>query len=183
MHVRTPGTDFMAIGASAFYGGNFREGEDTGWKQRVALFADRSLYRPGQTLHLSGVVYRQLGDSLEVIPAATRELTVSGGGKEVAKLSVRTDNEGVFAADVPLPATLLPGIFQAMVAGEASLSFRVEAYKRPTFDVMLSPYHFRGSGTYGEGQLSVDTLQELVLAGKFRFGRTGEWRIADRCRR
>ena len=66
MHVRTPGTDFMAIGASAFYGGNFREGEDTGWKQRVALFADRSLYRPGQTLHLSGVVYRQLGDSLEV---------------------------------------------------------------------------------------------------------------------
>ena len=158
MHVRTPGTDFMAIGASAFYGGNFREGEDTGWKQRVALFADRSLYRPGQTLHLSGVVYRQLGDSLEVIPAATRELTVSGGGKEVAKLSVRTDNEGVFAADVPLPATLLPGIFQAMVAGEASLSFRVEAYKRPTFDVMLSPYQ----AVYQVG----DSLQ---ITGEARF--------------
>ena len=158
MHVRTPGNDFMAIGASALYGRNFHEDEDSGWKQRVALFSDRSLYRPGQILHLSGVVYRQSGDSLEVLSAATRELSVSGGGKEVAKVSVRTDEYGVFTVDVPLPTTLLPGIFRAVVAGEASLSFRIEEYKRPTFDVELSPY-----------QAAYQVGDSLRISGEARF--------------
>ena len=158
MHVRTPGNDFMAIGASSLYGGNFHDDQDSGWKQRVALFADRSLYRPGQTLHLSGVVYRQSGDSLEVLPAVTRELTVSGGGKEVAKVSVRTDEHGVFTADVPLPTTLLPGIFRAAVTGEASLSFRIEEYKRPTFGVELSPY-----------QAAYQVGDSLQISGEARF--------------
>ena len=158
MHVRTPGNDFMAIGASALYGGNFHEDEDSGWKQRVALFSDRSLYRPGQILRLSGVVYRQLGDSLEVIPAVTRELSVYGGGKEVAKVSVRTDEYGVFTVDIPLPMTLLPGIFRATVTGEASLSFRIEEYKRPTFGVELSPY-----------QAAYQVGDSLQISGEARF--------------
>ena len=172
MHVRTPGNDFMAIGVSALYGGNFHEDEDSGWKQRVALFSDRSLYRPGQILRLSGVVYRQLGDSLEVIPAVTRELSVYGGGKEVAKVSVRTDEYGVFTVDIPLPMTLLPGIFRATVTGEASLSFRIEEYKRPTFGVELSPY-----------QAAYQVGDSLQISGEARFFSGAPVREAKVCYR
>ena len=65
-NVRTAGNDFAAISS---IGGNASFVRETvqGWKKKVNLFTDRSLYRPGQKVYVSGMVYEQNGDSLRVV--------------------------------------------------------------------------------------------------------------------
>ena len=40
--------------------------KDTDWRQ-MALLTDRSLYRPGQTVHVKGIAYKQNSDSAQVL--------------------------------------------------------------------------------------------------------------------
>ncbi len=40
--------------------------KDTDWRQ-MALLTDRSLYHPGQTVHVKGIAYKQNSDSAQVL--------------------------------------------------------------------------------------------------------------------
>ena len=107
-------------------------------QQTVRLFSDRSIYRPGQTVRVSGIAYEQLHWETNVLADKEIRLTLyDTNRKEVSKQTVRTDSMGVVAADFSLPPSCLPGSFSITGDLDASLYFTVEEYKRPTFEVKM----------------------------------------------
>lgn len=103
----------------------------------LRLYTDRAIYRPGQTLHLGGIVYEQKHWDARVQAGLEYELVMrDANGKEAARQTVQTDEMGVIAADFILPVGRLPGVY-SIVAGSSRVTFRVEEYKRPTFEVKL----------------------------------------------
>lgn len=110
-------------------------------REFVDLFTDRMLYRPGQTVYVSGVAYRQAGDDVKVRAGRSTELVLRDANrKEIGRKQVVTDDFGGFSTEFILPETTLPGNFQLTAADGGSRFIRVEAYKRPTFDVTFTPY-------------------------------------------
>ncbi len=113
---------------------------DTGQPvETVRLFTDRTLYRPGQVVQVSGLAYTMQGDSVQVL--AERDYTVSlcdANHNETNQITVRTDEFGAFSGQFTLPSPCLTGIF-SLKAGNISTNIRVEEYKRPTFDVTFEP--------------------------------------------
>lgn len=137
-NVRTPGHDFMAIGQVARTG-IVNAQPSAEWKQRADLFTDRSLYRPGQTVYVSGVVYEQLGDSVRVAEGANDKLRLYSGTQTIGEAEVCTDAFGVFSHEFVLPDGLLPG--QYYLSGyQRSQVIQIDEYKRPTFEVTFDAY-------------------------------------------
>ena len=103
----------------------------------VRLFTDRGIYRPGQELHYSGMVYGQFRDSVQTLQGRiyTVEL-LDANRKKVLSQEVETDEFGAFDGTFELPKTSKMGGYLLKVDKETT-SFRVEAYKRPTFEVTL----------------------------------------------
>ena len=107
-------------------------------EHRTCLFTDRSIYRPGQTVHVAGICYQQTGDDTHVSPQTKLTLALYDANyRKVQEQKVTSNQLGSFDADFTLPQGLLPGQFsiQSVDKRIASVSFRVEEYKRPTFDV------------------------------------------------
>ena len=107
-------------------------------KTNTAVYTDRSIYRPGQQVHVGLIRYECLrgletnaleGEKLEVV---LRDANY----KEVATIYVVTDKFGKADVDFQLPESGLTGRF-TITANGGSTSFRVEEYKRPTFEVKI----------------------------------------------
>ena len=108
-------------------------------KEVLQLFTDRSIYRPGQTVYVSGLAYEMKKDSTRVL--ADKKYTVSlydANNNETGKVEVRTNGFGSFSGQFVLPSPCLTGYF-SLRAADTSVSFKVEEYKRPTFDVTFEP--------------------------------------------
>jgi uncharacterized protein YfaS (alpha-2-macroglobulin family) len=110
--------------------------------ERTMFFTDRSLYRPGQTIHYKGICLAvdQQADNYKTIPG--RNLTVifaDVNGKEIERLSHRTNDYGSFSGSVTAPRDRLMGRMSIRVDGEpnGATAVTVEEYKRPKFQVTL----------------------------------------------
>jgi len=112
--------------------------------ENTIFFTDRALYRPGQTIHYKGLSYR--GDhgsrSYEVLPR--RAVTVvfrDPNGEEIARQRHQTSDLGTFHGSFTAPANRLMGPMLIMVEGSpnGATQVAVEEYKRPKFEVELSP--------------------------------------------
>lgn len=137
-NVRTPGNDFMPL--SGFNGySTFVKQTDNERTRKTNLFTDRSIYRPGQTVYVSGVVYEQCGDSTRALAGAESTFKLYSNNQDITEFAVHTDSLGVFSAEAVLPQNLLPGNFYA-TAFDHSVVIKVDEYKRPTFDVTFVPY-------------------------------------------
>lgn len=116
-------------------------------KQGLAakLFTDRALYRPGQTVHVATVIYK---DSLSGIKRTAManykgELQLfDANHQEVAKKEIITDEFGTASTDFTLPSSGLTGNFSIRLIGYVGEQtyFRVEEYKRPSFEVKFDDY-------------------------------------------
>ncbi|MGQ9662456.1 MAG: alpha-2-macroglobulin family protein [Kiritimatiellia bacterium] len=110
--------------------------------EQTIFFTDRVLYRPGQTIQYKGIclcVNREQ-DQYEVLPG--RQLTVifqDHNGKEVERQKHRTNDYGSFSGSFTAPRDRLTGRMTIRVEGEpqGAISFNVEEYKRPKFQVTL----------------------------------------------
>lgn len=123
------------------------------------LYTDRSIYRPGQTVKVAGIAYSQLKDSARVSPDKTWTLTLrDANNKTIGEKKITTNDYGSFSAEFTLPTSTLPGIFRLNTTfGETD--FRVEEYKRPTFDVTFEKLH--------EGYKAGDSLSIVGTAKTF----------------
>lgn len=156
MNVRKPGADYMEINYAGLSGAGYQKPVPQSRERHVSLFTDRALYRPGQVVYVSGIVYEQTGDSVHVLARDPGEVVLRDANRqEVGKLSFATDEFGGFTGNFVLPETLLPGEFELSARDGESRYIRVDEYKRPTFDVVFHPYQ----DTYNMG----DTVQ---LGGK-----------------
>lgn len=135
--VRTSGNDFMKP-VSVYSGGFYANNDNNDITKHTKIFTDRSIYRPGQKVFVSGVVYMQDGDSISV--SNDSEVNVSlldANRKTVENVKVQTDEFGVYSAEFVLKSNAMPGMY-SVKAGEQYETIRVEEYKRPTFDVVFS---------------------------------------------
>ena len=118
----------------------------------VEIYTDRAIYRPGQTVNVSAILYkteRGFENSVEKGKAVTVILR-DANRKEVAKKELTTDDYGTCATSFTLPRQGLSGTYSVMIDGH-NASFRVEEYKRPTFEVDIP----KVKTLYADG----DTLQ------------------------
>ena len=117
-------------------------------KPKLALFTDRELYRPGQTLRFKGIAYKAMTDSSQVLEDETFEVRLrDSGGNVVASQSCRTNRFGSFSGEFLLPETTLNGTF-TLSSDYAGTRIRVEEYKRPTFRVDILP--LKGEISFGD---------------------------------
>jgi hypothetical protein len=117
------------------------------------LFTDRSLYRPGQTVHVKGVLFQQHGEETQIIPNALYTLQlITGDDRTVAERQVITNDFGSFTTDFTLPKEGVNGNYMLVITNcGVRTVIRVEAYKRPTFFVETE----RPKGVYKLGD-SID---------------------------
>jgi len=128
--------------------------------ERVQLFTDRALYRPGQTVHAAAVAYSvDRGFEHKVLPGKQLTLMLrDANGKVVGEKKVETDSYGTATADFTLPTGLLNGEFSITTTG-GTCWLRVEEYKRPTFEVKFPEVNQH----YEDG----DTVQVLATARSY----------------
>lgn len=113
----------------------YRSGNAVSRKERhIALYSDRAIYRPGQTVQIGGFVYEKQGDNTSVVSDSIVLRLYDTNGKEVAQETVKSDDFGAFTAAFNLPSSCLNGHF-SVITKNGSCSFRIEEYKRPTFRV------------------------------------------------
>ena len=74
-------------------------------KRRVFLFTDRSLYRPGEMVHLKGIVRRQDGNVIGAQPAAPSRVVVTDPtNREILTKAIEVSPSGGFDLSFELPA-------------------------------------------------------------------------------
>lgn len=104
-------------------------------EEQVRMFTDRSIYRPGQKVYYSGIAYSQLKDDMKTEEGVAYTTVLKDANyQEVAKQEVKTDAFGTFHGTFDLPKTGKMGVYHVETR-RGSVSFRVEEYKRPTFEV------------------------------------------------
>lgn len=107
-------------------------------KIKHQLFTDRSIYRPGQTMHASAISYIVKKGLDASVPGKSMELNFilrDPNWKQVAEQKATTDEYGTASVDFELPKEGKTGQYSISVNGTASEYFRVEEYKRPTFEI------------------------------------------------
>lgn len=107
-------------------------------KIKHQLFTDRSIYRPGQTVHASAISYIVKKGLDASVPGKSMELNFilrDANWKQVAELKATTDEYGTASIDFELPKEGQTGLYSISVNGTATKYVRVEEYKRPTFEI------------------------------------------------
>jgi hypothetical protein len=104
--------------------------------EKTCIYTDRSIYRPGQAVHASVILYNVIDGINHTVRAneSVRLVLRDVNYKIVEEKQLTTDAYGTCAADFTLPSSGLTGRFSLHI-GNDSYSFRVEEYKRPTFHV------------------------------------------------
>ena len=105
---------------------------------KYQLFTDRAIYRPGQKVHATAVSYIVKKGLDASVPGKSMELKFilrDANWKQVAEQKATTDEYGTASVDFELPQGGQTGMYHVSVNNRANSSFRVEGYKRPTFEI------------------------------------------------
>lgn len=130
------GDDKQNVLAYFSYSYNFQTNEQSGSKEIINLFTDRSIYRPGQTVYLKAVNLLQ-GKEGEFALAKNKQYNVelfNVNGERISEKSLTTNDFGSVSGEFVLPKDGLTGQYSIKV-GDSYTYFMVEEYKRPTFQV------------------------------------------------
>ena len=107
--------------------------------ERLQLFTDRQIYRPGQTIKFKGIAFSQSAiDSASVL--RNKEITirfVDARSKVLDSLRLTTSEFGSYSSSFKIPEEIVSG-FCSIQSDLGSVSFRVEEYKRPSFEIAFS---------------------------------------------
>ncbi|HKM44636.1 MAG TPA: MG2 domain-containing protein, partial [Dysgonamonadaceae bacterium] len=123
--------------------------------ETTSIFTDRSLYRPGQIVHFKAIAATTIDkDHSATINKAIEFTLRDANNQEVAKQSLTTNEFGSVSGEFVLPQGMLTGGF-SIQANNGSTYFKVEEYKRPTFEVTFDKIE----KTYKFGE-------EVTLKGK-----------------
>lgn len=105
---------------------------------KYQVYTDRAIYRPGQKVHATAISYTVKKGLDASVPGKSMELKFvlsDANWNQVAEQKVTTDEYGTASVDFELPKEGKTGQYSISVNGTASEYFRVEEYKRPTFEI------------------------------------------------
>nr|WP_315202176.1 carboxypeptidase-like regulatory domain-containing protein [uncultured Flavobacterium sp.] len=140
--------------------------EEEDFKSKVEFYLDRAIYRPGQTVYYKGIAVKKKKNKSSIVPNTTFKITIEDpNSSDFKKSDVITNEFGSFSGEFVLPKTGLTGNFR-ITADEpddyekdvsynkikeehpfwdnvdfenSEISFKVEEYKRPKFEVTFEP--------------------------------------------
>jgi len=99
------------------------------------FFTDRKIYQPGQLLHFKAILTSSNEYEEVVIANSNREVKIlDPRGEELNRLKLTTNEFGSISGTFALPKHALNGVYR-MVDANGSINFRVEEYRRPSFEV------------------------------------------------
>ncbi len=115
--------------------------DDKSQREYTQVYTDRAIYRPGQTVHMAAIIYTTENYFETNVVAGRKENVVlrDANYKVVAEQEVTTDRFGKCTASFTLPTGVRNGTFSIRVNGRTEY-FKVEEYKRPTFELSFSEY-------------------------------------------
>jgi uncharacterized protein YfaS (alpha-2-macroglobulin family) len=123
---------------------NFPGSDDSTTHKQTVFFTDRSLYRPGQTIHYKGICIQTdtVKDGYQTLP--DEQVTVvflDTNGQEIERWQHQCNDFGSFSGSFTAPSDRLLGRMSLTVQDGPNgyTSFNVEEYKRPKFKVELEP--------------------------------------------
>lgn len=101
------------------------------------FFTDRAIYRPGQTVYFKGILTQQKGNDINILPNQETEVKFySTQGKVLQTLKLISNEYGSVAGSFVCPLAGLSGNMR-ISDGKGSVSFKMEEYKRPQFEVSI----------------------------------------------
>ena len=104
---------------------------------KYQVYTDRALYRPGQKVHVTAINFVNMKGIDAKVPVG-RELgfqLVNASWKEVEMKKAKIDEYGTASVDFELPKEGQTGMYHVSVNDQVNRFFRVEEYKRPTFEI------------------------------------------------
>ncbi|MFO7790460.1 MAG: MG2 domain-containing protein [Bacteroidales bacterium] len=117
---------------------NYNQGDDR-WQEKVHYFTDRSVYRPGQTIHVKGICMQSMEKEHKLLKNYSTTITMLDANyQQVAQKHVTTNEFGSFNTEFVLPEGLLNGQI-TIKSPHGSTNVRLEEYKRPSFEVKADP--------------------------------------------
>ena len=114
---------------------------DNSTELEIKVFTDRSIYRPGQTVHASILAY-DIIDEDKTKAKDNKELTISlKRDKTISEVKVITDEFGTASADFVIPENVKNGVFYVKAKdadnNNGKCNIRIEEYVRPTYEVTI----------------------------------------------
>mgnify|MGYP003110790522 CR=1 FL=1 len=144
------------------------------------LYLDRAIYRPGQKVYFKGVLLTQENKKTTIVPNEFVEVYVDDpNGEELHYFRLKTNKYGSFNGEFILPTGGITGEFTIYTEEdtetetifwnkiqrgrflENGVSFRVEEYKRPTFEVKFDSIN----AIYKTGDTISITGQAISFSG------------------
>ena len=128
-------------------------------RAKMYLYLDRSIYRPGQTIFFKGLLVEKRDGKSSVVPNTYTSIFIyDANHEEIKEFRLKTNEFGSVCGEFILPRNLLTGKFTIEMeedngtdtededvyydnidyVHEAKVSFSVEEYKRPRFDVVYN---------------------------------------------
>lgn len=157
---------------NGWYSGNWEPGGIPS-QTDAALFADRPLYQPGETVHVKGFVRKREGGELRFVPNQEYRLQLQDASGTDAKelFPVVTDEHGAFDASFTAPSGPM-GRFYASLAHDGDelggVAFLLAEYQPDAFEVKLeAPTQIPAGGP----------APRATVSGSYFFG--GELKSAD----
>jgi hypothetical protein len=144
---------------------------------QVYLHTDRPIYRPAQTVEFKGIL-RLDNDARYTLPPAGQTVDIAVRNPNwdiISQTQMTVDELGTFTGQIPLAADALIGVYalEITIPSEPdrswSLNFTVAAYRKPEFEVTLTPEQANLSGG--------DTLRALIEAQYYAGGPASEARV------
>lgn len=131
----------------------------------VNVYTDRAIYRPGQTVHTSAIAFKNK-DGIVTFSEAGKNLELTlfdADDNKIESKAVTTDKFGTASADFVIPQNILSGQFSinSNYGSMVSSHFRVEEYKRPTFEIKFPEINT----AYHNGDTLEITAHALSYAG------------------
>ena len=105
---------------------------------KYQVYTDRAIYRPGQKVHATAISYIVKKGLDANVPGKSKELKFilrDANWKQVAEQKATTDEYGTASVDFELPKEGQTGMYHVSVNDQVNRFFRVEEYKRPTFEI------------------------------------------------
>ena len=105
---------------------------------KYQVYTDRALYRPGQTVHVTAIRFVDMKGVDAKVPVGRDELgfgLCNASWKEVEMKKAKVDEYGTASVDFELPKEGQTGMYHVSVNDQVNRFFRVEEYKRPTFEI------------------------------------------------
>lgn len=126
-----------------YYGGAIHQYKNRPAEKHLQtfFFLDRAIYRPGQTIYFKGLVVNTDGKTSEIQTKFRTTITLYDvNHQERGTVDVTTNEYGTFSGTFTAPTSGLTGEMKLEDAfGNGLISFSVEEYKRPKFEVGFEP--------------------------------------------